>query len=270
MALVTFIIPVRHQDNARDWGALKANLTQTIASIANQTHHDWRGVVVANEGADLPVLPAGFEAERVDFQPNRLHEQGNATKEEFYESFRLDKGRRVLSGMLRARQSRYFMIVDDDDFVSARIVEHAAESPDSNGWKIDKGFIWNDGGRLLFRHNDFNHICGTSLIIKSDIYALPDRFQAASADWMKSMLGSHFRVAEFLADGGTPLSSLPFPGAIYRVGHGGSHSKRPSFLAQHFLSAKALRRPKQMIRDISRLKLIDRKTEREFFGKPAN
>ena len=33
MSLVTFIIPVRHQDNARDWGLLKANLTQTVASI---------------------------------------------------------------------------------------------------------------------------------------------------------------------------------------------------------------------------------------------
>ncbi|HET8762813.1 MAG TPA: glycosyltransferase, partial [Gemmatimonadales bacterium] len=74
--LVSFVIPVRHQDNARDWAALKANLTQTIASISNQTHDDWRAIIVANEQADLPELPPGFEVERVTFPPNDMHERG--------------------------------------------------------------------------------------------------------------------------------------------------------------------------------------------------
>ncbi|MGO7360364.1 galactosyl transferase, partial [Rhizobium ruizarguesonis] len=46
MTLVTFIIPVRHQENARDWSRLKANLTQTVASISKQTNGDWRGIIV--------------------------------------------------------------------------------------------------------------------------------------------------------------------------------------------------------------------------------
>ncbi len=131
MTLVTFIIPVRHQDNARDWSLLKANLMQTIASISNQTNDDWRGIIVANEGADLPDLPERFGVERVTFPPNDMHELGKAgNMEDFYDAFRADKGRRVLMGMLRARDSRFFMIVDDDDFVSARIVQHASENPD--------------------------------------------------------------------------------------------------------------------------------------------
>jgi hypothetical protein len=122
MTLVTFIIPVRHQDNARDWSLLKANLVQTIASILNQTNDDWRGIIVANEGADLPDLPERFDVERVTFPPNDMHELGKSgNMEDFYDAFRADKGRRVLKGMLRARGSRFFMIVDDDDFVSARI-----------------------------------------------------------------------------------------------------------------------------------------------------
>ncbi len=51
MPLLTFVIPVRHQDNAPDWARLSANLAQTLASIAAQSHSDWQGVVVANEGA---------------------------------------------------------------------------------------------------------------------------------------------------------------------------------------------------------------------------
>src|SRR3990170_8446327 len=92
MPLVTFIIPVRHQDNARDWSALKANLAQTVASIANQTHGDWRGIIVANEGADLPDLPERVGVERVNFPPNDMHELGKASVEDFRDAFRADKG----------------------------------------------------------------------------------------------------------------------------------------------------------------------------------
>lgn len=269
MALITFIIPVRHQDNANDWNRLKANLTQTIASISNQTNGDWRGIVVANEGADLPEMPAGFSVERVDFPPNAKHERGGSGIGDFYDAFRLDKGRRVLKGMLRARDSRFFMIVDDDDFVSARIVEYVSEHPDANGWKIDRGYLWDDGGRLLLGHDDFNHICGTSLIIRADLYGLPEKFEDASHDWIKSMLGSHVHVVGILAGQGAPLSPLPLRGAVYRVANAGSHSRTPSFLVQYFLNWNALKRPKRLLGNIIRLRLIGETAKQEFFGKRA-
>ena len=270
MTLVTFVIPVRHQDNASDWSLLKANLVQTIASISNQTNDDWRGVIVANEGADLPDLPERFVVERVAFPPNDMHELGKASREDFYDAFRADKGRRVLMGMLRARDSRFFMIVDDDDFVSARIVQHASENSDANGWTIDHGYIWDHGGKLLLGDDDFNHLCGTSLIIRSDLYDLPERFEDASLDWIKSMLGSHVRIADILAKRGTPLATLPFRGAIYRVSHSGSHSKAPSILVKYFLSWEAFKRPRRMLRNVSRLRLVGEAEKREFFGTPAS
>ena len=74
---LTFVIPVRHQDNARDWGKLKSNLTATVKSIASQESTDWKAIIVANRGADLPALPAGFDVKWVDFASNPLHEQGS-------------------------------------------------------------------------------------------------------------------------------------------------------------------------------------------------
>ncbi|HEV2899232.1 MAG TPA: galactosyl transferase [Pseudaminobacter sp.] len=269
MSLVTFIIPVRHQDNARDWGLLKANLVQTIASISNQTNGDWRGIIVANEGADLPDLPERFGVVRVDFPPNDMHELGTASLDEIYDAFRLDKGRRVLMGMLSTRDSRFFMIVDDDDFVSARIVKHVAENPDANGWTIDRGYIWDDGGRLLLGYDEFNHLCGTSLIIRSDLYGMPEQFENASLDWIKSMLGSHVRIADILAGRGTPLAPLPFRGAVYRVAHKGSHSKAPSLLVKYFLSWEAMKRPRRLLRNLGKLRLVGETAKHEFFGNPA-
>ena len=267
--MLTFIIPVRHQDNARDWGLLKANLSQTAASIASQAHPGWRALVVANEGADLPTLPPGFDVVRVTFPPNRLHEMGEADIEAVYDAFRADKGRRVLAGMLAARDSRFFMIVDDDDFVSARIAGHVAENPQANGWTIERGYIWDDGGRLLLGYDEFNHLCGTSLIVRADLYDLPGRFEDVSLDWIRTMLGSHVRIADILAERGTPLVPLPFRGAVYRVAHGGSHSKAPSLVKKYFLSREALARPRRLLRHLARLRLVGDDARREFFGAPA-
>jgi hypothetical protein len=267
MSLLTFIIPVRHQDNARDWGLLKANLAQTVASIASQTHDDWRGIIVANEGADLPALPDRFSVVRVAFPPNNLHEMGEANLEAVYEAFRADKGRRVLSGMLAARDSRFFMNVDDDDFVSAHLVRHISENPDANGWTIERGYIWDDGGSILLGYDEFNHLCGTSLIVRSDLYGLPETFEEASLDWIKTMLGSHVRIADILAANGTPLTALPFRGAVYRVAHAGSHSKASSLVRTYFLSRQALKRPRRLLRHLGRLRFLNTRLHNEFFGR---
>ncbi len=266
MTLVTFIIPVRHQDNARDWHLLKANLAQTMKSISNQTNRDWRGVVVANEGADLPDLPENFVVERVTFAPNDMHELGKGSREEVLDAFRADKGRRVLMGMLRARDSEFFMISDDDDLVSAHIVQYVSENRQANGWTINRGFIWDSGGRFLFAHNDFSHLCGTSLVIRSDLYDVPARFEDASLDWIKSMLGSHVRIAGILSERGTPLGALPFRGAVYRVAHGGSHSQAPSLINKYFLNREILKNPKRLLSNLSRLRILDTNARREFFG----
>ena len=53
-AMLSFVIPVRHQENARDWNRVKENLSQTVASISGQTHSSWDAVIVANHGATLP------------------------------------------------------------------------------------------------------------------------------------------------------------------------------------------------------------------------
>lgn len=263
---LTFIVPVRHQDNARDWNALKANLSQTVASISNQTSPDWRGIVVANESAELPPLPDRWDVVWVDFLPNTMHERGNLSIEEFYDAFRVDKGRRVLAGMLQSRGSRFFMIVDDDDFVSARLAQHAASHPDAYGWTIDQGYIWDDGGRLLLEYDDFNHLCGTSLIVRSDLYGLPERFEDASVDWIKTMLGSHIRIAGILAEQGTPLQPLPFRGAVYRVAHRGSHSQARSLLYTYFVSPEVLRKPGKVLRNLGKLRWVNARQREEFFG----
>lgn len=264
--VISFVIPVRHQDNAADWPALKRRLAETIRSISGQRNPNWQGVVVANHGADLPDLPDGFRVEWVAFQPNAKHDITAFNREEVYESFSLDKGRRVLSGMLACLPTRYFMIVDDDDLVSARLVDHAADNDGVAGWKIDKGWVWSEG-RVFVPHDRFNSCCGTSLIIRSDLYALPASVAEASEDYVKSFLGSHVRIGPILADKGTPLAFLPFRGAVYRVGHAGAHSHSPHVLRSQIFNLKMLRYPRTLLRNLLGLRWMRAGMEAEFFGR---
>lgn len=266
MTLLTFVIPVRHQDNASDWARLKANLTQTIASISAQSGDDWRALIVANEGADLPDLPERFEAVRVTFPPNELHALGSGPHGAFLDAFRIDKGRRVMSGLLAARDSEYFMIVDDDDFVSARVTDHVRANRGANGWVVTRGWIWSDGGPWLLQHNDFNHVCGSCLVVRSDLYDLPDSLENADCEFMMAFLGSHYSVPKLFAQKGAPLASMPFRAAIYRVGHPGSHSQTPGLFRKYVLTRTKLRRPWRALRELARIRRLDGATRAEFFG----
>jgi hypothetical protein len=262
--LITFIIPVRHPENAPDWDALCQRLSQTITSISAQTHADWRCVIVANDGAVLPDMPEQFSIERVSFPPNPAYDLRKDNRELAYDAVRLDKGRRILAGMLAAADSDYFMIVDDDDFISARLVEYVAAHRGDYGWKIHQGFIWGEGGQLMMGYDYFYHFCGTSMIIRSDLFGLPASMEECSEEFLKVMLGSHKRIVGILEERGTPLASLPFRGAVYRIGHRGAHSKSAGVLMGHIFCWDTLRKPRKMARNLRRLRTVNDALRQEF------
>ncbi|HEY2781540.1 MAG TPA: hypothetical protein VGI90_12225 [Steroidobacteraceae bacterium] len=268
--VLTFIIPLRHPENSRDWPALKRRLAQTIRSIAGQDDARWRAIIVANEGADLPALPANFELKQVRFPPNPMFEQGNNNREAFLDSCRLDKGRRVLTGILEADRSGYSMVVDDDDFVSCRLTSFAAARSGENGWYMQKGYIWGDGGKLIYEYADFWKFCGTSHIVRTALYELPASVEDADLDYLKRIFGSHVLVRGYLDARGKPLEPLPFAGAIYRIGHAGAHSKSPGLVRQVFFKREILRNPLKLAQRFSRLRLLDAAVRQQFWGHPMS
>lgn len=265
---LTFIVPVRHPENARNWAQLKCYLAQTLASIVGQDGDGWQAVVVANRGADLPRLPRGVEVAWVDHPPNPLHERQGVAKEAFLDAVRLDKGRRILVGMLHAHPSDYFMVVDDDDLVSRRLAGFVAARCGAPGWYVRDGYVWSTGSRLMYSYADFSKLCGTSHIVRSDLFNLPRRFEDAADEYVMKQLGSHIFIGDHLAATNAALSPLPFPGAVYRVGHAGSHSRSTQVAKSFFLRPWVLRQPAELMRRARRLRWISGQARREFFGAP--
>ena len=264
--ILTFIIPVRHQDSISDWGSLKNKMAETIRSVAAQDSDRWKAVIVANHGADLPDLPERFEVTRVNFPYHALPDEGKEGKEAVYDAIRRDKGRRILAGMLHARPTGYVMIVDYDDFVSSRLTSFVAAHQSAHGWYLKKGYLWGDGGKLLYVYSDFSRFCGTSHIIRADLYKLPVTFATASDDYIRRMLGSHIFIHDHLDSTGTPLTPLPFIGAVYRIGHPEAASKSQGLVTHFFLKRWLLKKPVELARRLLHLRYLTKAVSDEFFG----
>lgn len=265
-ALLTFVIPVRHPYNARNLPQSRAYLEQTIKSISAQTSSNWQCIIVANEKADLPPLSEKFQACFVDFPPNDLHEQGDAERDVFYEAIRLDKGRRLLAGMLKTLDTQYFMVVDDDDFIHRDLVSFVSQNKGGNGWFFQTGYVWTDGGNVVYKHPEFYKFCGTSHIIRADLLNLPDRFEYASDDYIRQVLGTHLFIDKNMEGKGTPLSPLPFPGAIYRIGHDSAHSKSLGLFKTFIFRKKCIRQPHLILQRLGKMRTLSANIRQKFFG----
>jgi hypothetical protein len=240
-----------------------------MRSIAGQDDARWRAIIVANEGSDLPPLPDKFELKQVGFPPNPMIERGDSHLEILRGSLRL-KGRRVLAGILEADRSGYVMVMDDDDFVSCRLTSFVAGHLGEDGWCVQSGYIWGDGGRLIYEYADFSHFCGTSLIIRAALYELPASIEAADPEHIRKMLGSHIFIREHLKERGNPLEPLPFVGAIYRIGHAGAHSNSAGLIKKVFFEREVLKNPLKLMGRISRLRLLDTSVREQFWGSRVN
>jgi hypothetical protein len=268
--VLTFIIPLRHPENSPDWAALKRRLAQTMRSIAGQDDVRWRAIIVANEGSDLPELPGNFKLMQVRFPPNPMFEQGDNDREAFLDSCRLDKGRRVLTGILGADRGGYCMVVDDDDFVNSRLTSFAASQSGANGWYVQNGYIWGDGGKLIYEYADFWKFCGTSHIVRTALYELPASVEDADPSYLRRIFGSHVFIRGYMEARGTPLEPLPFVGAVYRIGHRGAHSKSPGLVRQVFFKREILKNPLKLAQRFSRLRLLDAAVRAQFWGRPMS
>ena len=221
--MLTFLIPVRHQETAKNWPEIKSYLAKTIQSLAAQEHPDWQAVIVANNGADLPAMPSKVDVCFVDIPPAILPDMRDRPK--YNQAVREDKGARLLAGLVQSQPKGHVMVVDFDVLVSNRLARLVAENPDSPGWYFDSGYLYSGGDDLLFYETGFWKLCGTSHIVRTDLLGVPASIEDADERLKINWLGSHKSLKKDMALQGTPLMKLPFPGAVYRTGHADSTSR---------------------------------------------
>jgi hypothetical protein len=88
----------------------------------------------------------------------------------------------------------------------------------------------------------------------------------ATNEYIKTMLGSHVKIGKILAEKGIPLASLPFRGAVYRIGHAGAHSMSPTLIKTYLLNKYIMLRPHKFLRNLISLRFVNGTLRKQYFG----
>ncbi len=209
-----FLIPIRHPAQVRNADAQLRGLTQTLASLAAQTNTETVVRIACNPEQRLPDGATGVTLCHVDLPPNAALEAATS-RAETYAAIRADKGRRVAAAIEGVPDDDLVMVVDDDDLVHRRLAEHVLMDTSDDAHVIETGYLWTDGAGRMRQIDAFHTRCGTSLIVPARAF----RYIAEGARDERAYdeLGSH----RIIAPGRTGLifHPVPFPAAIYRLGH---------------------------------------------------
>lgn len=223
--MIVFLTSVRHPQNSNDFRKVEALLEMSLRSVCAQTDGNFRVVVVCNA-----VPQIGFKDERivyhvVDFPPPSLEKKIKLRV--VYK----DKGTKMLSGMLLARQFNpdYFAIFDADDFVSRRVAEFANARPGQAGWYVDAGYLLNHATWRVQRKYGLVRYCGTTLIPSAahllrlsgaegviDERSSQEEINAKiPMHFTDFIMGTHEHMVHFFFEHQLRLRPLPFRGCVW-------------------------------------------------------
>jgi len=217
--MLTFILSMRARALARNWEHHTWLLERTLGSILAQTDSNFDVVVVCHEIPEISqVEHAAVHMLQVDFPPPERNNDDMCR----------DKVLKISHGVkwAIARKSDFVMFVDADDLVSRSLSGFVAAHPGDNGWYFHTGYAHHYGERWLRKHTPHHLICGTGVIVRTSLL----RF--GKSDFCRGEIANTLAAAGMenylavLAEQGTPIQPLPFPGAIYIL-HDDSTSEVP-------------------------------------------
>lgn len=216
MAVINFIIPIKKPQMIVDRTGFKKLLSRTLASVDAQAG-DKKIWIAASPDTPLPKLP---ENTRVVEVPETGVDVSKAeNRADYYRLVRADKGARVRAAIANVTNNRdYVMVVDDDDILHRGLGAFVHETNVAS-YLITKGFMHNVDTGELFRMDDFNQSCGTSVITFRGLYRYRGKPSEVPSEQTIAELGSHLILPKKIADRGWPLVEVPFRAAIYSTGN---------------------------------------------------
>ena len=209
--MLTFVIPVKSRSVTSNWISFSRQFEKTLRSIGNQTDSNFKIVVICHEIPDINYTHDDLHFIHPDFQPPSKENIGS--KENLIKQ-RIDKGNKIKLGVDYARtkfNTDYVMLVDSDDYVSNRIAEFVNNSHDSPGWFIGRGYLSFKWKNVLIGTKKFNHLCGSSVIIKPHLVKY-------FFDMGKINLYFDHRLTTLNSN--IELKKVPFCAGIYNMGNG--------------------------------------------------
>ncbi|NET01815.1 MAG: glycosyltransferase family 2 protein [Sphaerospermopsis sp. SIO1G1] len=211
--MIVFIIPLKSQKVSKSWQHVGQLLERCIKSILSQDNFNSHVVVVYHEKPDIQFFSPNIHYIQVDFPIPGLdiHKK------------REDKSKKIIVGLKYASTLNpdHVMIADGDDCLNQKITSFVNNNPNSNGWFINKGYVYQEGSPFIYyRHSNFHHWCGTCNILKTHLWPLPEQDEDYPQKLIEYYSGSnHKNIEVVMRNQGTEIIPLPMLGAVYIIGN---------------------------------------------------
>jgi hypothetical protein len=262
--MLGFVVPIKPRSVSKDWSYDTLLLERTVRSICNQTCNQFKLVIVYNDkpkiefqNSNIIYVQYPFPLVTVDQIEDYESYVKNYYKREYAEKM-MDKGKKIHYGCKIAIEAgcTYLMGIDSDDLISNQLAGfvncHAhTKKP---GWRIKKGYIYEEGSRILIKKSDIQNINGSTHIIRKDLVTIPDF--TSNLFWNYNLFEAHGytygRIRDFHNE---ILDDYPLYGLIYIV-----HKNNYSNIFQLTTKISA----KNIIKKILRGKFLSEKIRKEY------
>ena len=236
--MLLFVIPLKSAKISKNWLQRSRIFERCLKAACNQTSDQFRVIVVCNEKPEIQFSHPAVEFLQVDFLPPEKEKHPIAKG-------LTDKGRRVLRGLIHARDSdihySHAMLVDADDCVSNRLAEFIERHRDCHGWYLSSGYKYREGESSIYiKRMAFYRMSGTANILRFDLLDLPELPEYNRGYGYYKFYLNHQKVKSIMAERGTALKSLPFPGAAYILSTGDNMSGNDDHLSFNWFNRKKL------------------------------
>jgi hypothetical protein len=261
--MLGFVVPIKPQSVSKDWQQDNRMLERTVRSICGQISDRFMLVIVHHEKPEI-----NFQHPAINYLPFPLpsicidqFEDKEVALRDYgadYAEKMMDKSRKTLYGAQTAmeRGCDYIMAVDSDDLVSNRLARYVCEHRGScvAGWRITKGYLYQEGSPLVLRQPNIQNINGSTHIIRKDLVKIPDFGSTKIVDF--NLFEAHGSAWGRLRDiHHALLLDYPCPGVIY-VMHKNNFSDVLSIVNKNLL--------KTVYMNVFRGQLLTKKIRKEF------
>ncbi len=217
--MLVFVIPLKSKLVSRSWPTVSDLFRRTLESICQQTSTNFKVIVACHEKPSVGFEHDSVEYIIVDHSPPLLI--GDPAEDRRRKE--TDHAKKLWLGFVYAKSlsPSHVMAVDADDCISRRLAAHVDKNIHSNGWYIDQGFEYPNKGNVIYPKSKFYTKCGTSNIIRYDLLSPLLETSVDKVSIKNDLMYMRHKLQRgYFAETGSPISPLPFPGAIYITEHG--------------------------------------------------
>ena len=245
--MIGFIVAFRPRQNSKDWNNDSTLLRKTLISICNQTSENFRVYVVHHELPEEIYTHHNLKYIKFPYEFCKLEQLTEKTEYQLNDPIMtvngFDQGKKTMYGASEAINDgcKFIMSVDADDLISNKIAEYvtAPSRENSDGWYIDKGYVYVTNKSFLLRKpSKMNTINASTNIIASKHIPQLD-FNSTKAD-LFSFFAAHGYLYQRLREQGININPLPFYGVIY-VAHSSNWTNIQQSLSKFSLRNLLLR-----------------------------